>query len=155
MKKHITFLAILSLLAIPSLAFASFPFPNGKYVGTSTCTDGSGGSFSTKATFILSDNTFETIYEDATGETHAVMNANFKSNGFFTLSGSDVVRGQGYCVARLFCHYEATLRVQGEEVTGEDSLFIKDGVLYRMGSASFNGARISCEESFPNYSSQR
>jgi hypothetical protein len=134
---------------LPSLAFANFPFPNGLYDGESICHDESGATTKGRVQLKVREDTMETTYHLSEGILKTTKKAAFDSMGFFTLSGKEIVRGRGYCTAR-FCHYQAVMNLFGTIVEGEDSLFMVDGKLQRIGSA-LNGEKVMCEETYHTF----
>jgi hypothetical protein len=141
---------LLIALTLPSLAVASFPFPNGVHEGKSKCWDESGSIMEMRVQLIVSGDSLETTYFLPEGSLNTKKKAAFDSMGFFTLTGNEIISGNGYCTAG-FCHYQAVMDIFGTKVEGEDSLFMVEGLLRRIGSST-GGTRGICEEVYDKFS---
>lgn len=148
--KKIIYVCLVIALGLPSFAFANFPFQNGLYEGKSICRDESGAILEMRVQLIVSGDSLECTYFLPEGILNTKKKATFDSVGFFTLSGNEIVSGDGYCTAK-FCHYQAVMNLFGTKVEGEDSLFMIDGLLQRIGSST-GGAKGICEESYNKFS---
>jgi len=128
---------------------AGFPFPDGDYRGSALCRDPQGQEMRFKETLTVRGTAIKTVLHQPGGDEELTKIATFDRHGRFTWSGTQVVKGEGYCTSHGLCHWDITLRQDPKTVfDGEDTMILRDGKLQLAGSVTYAGVKYVCEEEY-------